>query len=191
MIARITSPRAAGLFLVVTLACTAACGDDGGGSDGDDGASVDQTGSFLAFDADFAGWRGWEAFHLPDAPSDGVVHLAGPRTEYLNARPPKGSHEFPVGTIIVKELETGAMQDRKVFAMVKRGGGYDAAAAPGWEWFELSNNPDGSFKRIVWRGLGPPAGEQYGGDPSGCSGCHSASKDNDYVSPTALRLSDL
>jgi len=190
MSARIATSPSAALVLIAALAFTAACGDDGSSGSGDD-SSVDQTGSFLAFDADFAGFRGWEAFHLPDAPADGVVHLAGPRTEYLNKRPPKGSHEFPVGTIIVKELETGAMEDRKVFAMVKRGGGYDAAAAPGWEWFELSNNPDGTFKRIVWRGLGPPSGEQYGGDPNGCSGCHAASKDNDYVSPTALRLSDL
>jgi hypothetical protein len=178
----------ASALAVACVALAPACGDDGGGADtgGDPGAD----GTFIAFTPDFASWRTWEKFPIGDGTAQGSTHLAGPRTEYLNKRPPKGSAEFPVGTIIVKELETGPVEQRRVFAMAKRGGGYNAASAPGWEWFELANNPDGSLQRIVWRGFGPPAGEQYGGDSNGCASCHAASRSNDFVASPQLSLSN-
>ena len=170
---------------LVALSALAACG----GAPADD--PVAQMGTFIAFTSDFEDFRTWEPFHIPDSGAQGSVHLAGPKTDYLNRRPPTGSTEFPVGTIIVKEIEVGAFEDRQVFAMVKRGGGYNSSsAAPGWEWFELRDNPDGTLDRIVWRGFGPPAGELYGGDPNGCIGCHSLAKDNDYVKSPPLLLSN-
>ena len=189
-----------GGFLSILLTALAGCGSssDSGGSlsscDGEKGSV--SGGVFLAYCPDFQNFRSWEAFPLPDTGAVGSVHLAGPKTEYLNRRPAKGDGggaltEFPPGTIIVKELETGPIQDRKVFGMVKRGGDYNSAGAPGWEWFELQNTASGSVNTIIWRGFGPPVTEQYGGDFTGCAPCHAGSKSNDYVQSPNLQLNKL
>ncbi len=146
--------------------------------------------TFLAFASHFKGFRTWEPFPVTTGGGD-PVHTTGPRTEYLKARPDEGASEFPVRTIIVKETDTEALADRTVFAMVKRGGDYNASGAAGWEWFELKNIDEQNVS-IVWRGVGPPAGEQYGGDPNaGCNSCHEGAAKNDFVLSTALQLSDL
>lgn len=170
--------------LALTLVLGAGCGS-GGGAPGGSGDT------YLAFASSFAGFRKWESFPVPEGSGDGTVHTLGPRTEYLNQRPGDGDTEFPVGTIVVKETTSEALADRKVFAMVKRGGDYNSAGAEGWEWFELKNL-DESTVDIVWRGVGPPAGEMYGGDPNaGCNSCHGAAKDNDFVLSTEIKLEDL
>ena len=89
----------------------------------------------------------------------------------------------------MKEPTIGTQNAEPFFAMVKRGGGYNAQGASGWEWFELQNLTDGSGGvQIVWRGLGPPAGEVYGGDPNaGCNTCH-RDCGNDAVCAKSVRL---
>jgi hypothetical protein len=42
---------------------------------------------------------------------------------------------------------------------------------------------------VVWRGVGPPSGEAYGGDPTACNTCHAAARDNDSVLSSRIRLS--
>lgn len=148
-----------------------ACGP--GGEAPDAGA-----GSFIAFSQDFEGFTTWASSTLPDAGPD--VHTAGPRTVYLNARPPPGSTAFPKGTIIVKKMPFNT------FAMVKRGGGYNASGALEWEWFELVES-QGSVA-IKWRGLGPPAGEMYGKSGQTCNQCHAGGAANDFVLTPALQL---
>ena len=107
--------------------------------------------------------------------------MLGPRTHYINMVPPSGSTEFPVGTIIVEAMEGASAH---TVAAVKRGGGYNGGR--NWEWFEVKENP----VAIVWRGLGPPNGESYGGDPNGCNTCHSAcGGDNDLRCSPYLQLS--
>ena len=88
---------------------------------------------------------------------------------------PSGSPEFPVGTAIVEVRASGI-----IFAAVKRGADFNATGAKNWEWFELLETPDVVIK---WRGVGPPAGEMYGGDPNGgCNACHTrCGGTNDYV----------
>jgi hypothetical protein len=144
---------------------------------------------FIAFAEDFRGYHSWEGIDVTGDASlagitDGSLVLA-----YLNRRPPTGSTEFPVGTMIVKEA-TGGTETHQIFAAAKRGGGYNSAA-PGWEWFELENLADGNDGvRIVWRGVGPPAGETYGGDPNGgCNTCHQQCG-NDGVCAPALALTN-
>lgn len=154
------------------------------------GETTPEGDTFLAFASSFKDFRKWEAFPVPEGEAD-VVHTLGPRTEYLNHRPAAGATEFGVKTIVVKETTTEALADRKVFAMVKRGGGYNSAGAAGWEWFELKNI-DESNVDIVWRGVGPPAGEMYGGDPNaGCNSCHLGGASNDYVLSAGLDLEAL
>lgn len=144
--------------------------------------------TFIAFSSNFSGFRTWESFPVPPGSGVGPVHLTGPRTEYLNRAPAHGAAAFPVDTIIVKESEVGDLPERKVFAMVKRGGDYNESGARDWEWFELKNVDDQEVT-IIWYGVGPPAGEMYGGDPkAGCNSCHVASGKNDFVQSAALSL---
>jgi hypothetical protein len=156
---------------------------------GDDDAST--TGArvpFVAFAGDFTGFRRWKSVPATSTTPPASVHTSGPRTVYIDREPPAGATSFPTGTIIVKEFEGAALGDRTVFAMVKRGGDYNAAGARGWEWFELQNLDDEKVS-ILWRGVGPPAGEKYGGDPNGgCNGCHGAAKANDSVQTSGLAL---
>lgn len=182
MTMRAVTLLAAALTLLASAGCASSSSDGGG--------EGETSSTFLAFSSSFTSYKTWEKFPV-DAPITDDVHTSGPRTEYLNERPAKGSRAFPVGTIIVKELEVGPEADRKVFAMVKRGGDYNASGARGWEWFELKNGEAGAVT-ILWRGLGPPAGEKYGGDASGgCNGCHAAQRDNDSVTSSRLSLAKL
>jgi hypothetical protein len=144
---------------------------------------------FIASQSDFAGFSTWESFSF-DAPgtADGKTHTAGKRIVYLNQPPPHGSTSFPVGTIIVKKIQPGTAT-AKTFAMVKRGGNYNSHGAPGWEWFELDPNAPDSAPVLLWRGVAPPAGENYSGSQSGtCNDCHGAARNNDSVQSPPLQL---
>lgn len=142
--------------------------------------------TFVAFASDFAGYPRWEAHALESTAVPGDVHSTGRRTIYLSRRPPKGSTAFPVGTLIVKALPGVG----RAFARVKRGGGYNGSGAADWEWFELQHVTLDEVT-LVWRGVGPPSGEGYGGDPNGCNSCHATSAANDYVAAPDLRLPEL
>src|SRR4051794_5627134 len=111
-----THPRDRWLTTACALVMPVVLAALGSGCGHADDVPPDTTSTFIAFASDFQGFRGWEAFHLPDAPAQGSFHVAGPRTIYLNLRPPHGSREFPVGTVLVKEVETGPVETRKVFA---------------------------------------------------------------------------
>jgi len=165
------------------LATLAACGS----SAGDSTSAADGGDVFVAFGADFQDFHHWQSFDVTADAAPGTVHPDAKLIEYLNRTPPSGSTEFPVGTIIVKEGTDGDVVGRQYFAMVKRGGGFNASGATGWEWFELRNLANGTVG-IVWRGVGPPAGEVYGGDPTaGCNTCHVACG-NDAVCAKAVQL---
>jgi hypothetical protein len=153
---------------------------------GDDDAITRDGSAFLAFASDFASYRSWQSFHLEAAAVPNSPHTDGARTEFVNHLPPPGSTSFPIGTIIVKEIEPTDAEPARTFAMVKRGGTYNSKGAIGWEWFELKATPKVG---IAWRGFGPPRGETYGGDAfAGCNTCHMGAKDNDYVLSPAIRL---
>ena len=153
---------------------------------GSGAAASDATDSFLAFSSTFAPFRTWTSMHSDGPPDDGTFtpDVLGPRTQYINQLPPSGATEFPIGTVIVEVRESQAM---KIFAAVKRGAGFNAGGAAGWEWFELQEPP----VVIVWRGVGPPAGDTYGGNPNGgCNACHAAcGSRNDFICSPKLQLS--
>jgi hypothetical protein len=136
---------------------------------------------FIAFGKDFVGFRDWpsETYSTPIAqglPDAGPTHVAGTRTVFINQLPPAGATAFPLGTIIVKVMEDGA-----IFARAKRGGGYNKTGARDWEWFEIKEAANAQVA-VVWHGVGPPAGEKYAGDKDGgCNGCHKAAVGNDFV----------
>jgi len=164
--------RAHRLIAAAALALAlGACG--GGGSGGNDADGVDGSSDvFIAFAKDFRGYHSWEAFDVTGGAELASIHDGSTVMEYINHLPPSGSTTFPVRTIIVKEA-TGGTIPHEIFAMVKRGGGFNSGL-PDWEWFELENLEDGADSvDIVWHGFGPPKGETYGGDAnSGCNTCH-------------------
>jgi hypothetical protein len=132
---------------------------------------------FVAFGASFAGFESWASNTTDGAFNDGSVHVSGIRTVYINQLPPPGATEFSIGTLIVKV----AQADQKIFARAKRGFGYNGYGAVDWEWFELQETSQHDVT-IIWRGVGPPSGEMYGGDPTGgCNACHAVAVHNDYV----------
>jgi len=172
----------------------------------DDGAA-DGGAPFIAFAPDFTGYESWESFDLGggdaqashDARSDAgddagcapVHDPNAPRVAFLNERPAVGAAQFPVGTMLVKEIHRGSgPADWQTFAMVKRGGGFNpSGGCSGWEWFELGVTA--SPPTIIWRGAAPPAGEGYAACGVDCNGCHSAAQSNDCVLAPELALSAL
>jgi hypothetical protein len=173
-------------FLPFLVLSAASCGD---ASNGHSAAGAPSPSTFVASVASFQGFRSWPSVPSagPTAVTDGI-DPGVPRTAYLNMPPSHGSAAFPTGTIIVKEFDQGAITDRQVFAMVKRGDGYNTDGAVGWEWFELKNLDDTNVE-ILWRGVAPPAGESYAPGSTTCNVCHAGARANDFVWSTALTLS--
>ncbi len=149
---------------------------------------------FVAFASDFADFQRWHRTELDDAdPRLG----GGPRVVYVNALPPRGATAFPQCTMFVKTTERGDDPSKWfMVGMAKRGGGYNADGATGWEWFDLDANADG-VPAIDWRGPTPPEGRGYDcarGEDEGtevenvgdCNTCHAAAADNDFVLSTQL-----
>jgi hypothetical protein len=166
------------LWLLALVGCGSAASDDT--------AAPDASDTFIAFASHFQDFRQWTSWHDDGPADDGTwpSEVLGPRTLYINQAPPHGSSEFPVGTIIVEAKESGL---KPIFAGVKRGGHYNFAGALDWEWFEIQETDNGVI--IVWRGVGAPLGDTYGGDPNGCNSCHvNHCADNDYICAPALQL---
>lgn len=156
---------------------------------------------FIALERDFQDFEDWHHVDLSVRPTLSEAHAAGFAHEYVSQLPEAGAKSFPVGTMLVKTVKRepkptangGAALEKgpDIFAMVKRGGGYNPNGSIGWEWFELRRRDDDSLG-IVWRGVNPPSGEGYGGDPlGGCNGCHQKATHNDFVHAQALSLSQL
>lgn len=144
------------------------------------GGEVTSSANRIALAADFQDYETWEFIALP-AVDGGTEHSAQARTVFINKRPHAGSTEFPVGTLIVKEMPFSTL------AMSKRGGTYNANGAKGWEWFNLERHASDAVV-IVWRGLGPPLGEAYGESSASCNDCHKARIENDSVLTPELGL---
>lgn len=173
------NPRVLLAAVALTLAgCGESPGTDGG------------TDCDVAFNSAFADFRTWTSYvHDGPAPDDGGVHVAGHRTEYLNQKPPHGSTTFPVGTIVVKEVGDVDAGTHHLFSMVKRGCDFNANGAKDWEWIEITE-AGGAAPHIIWRGVGPPSGEIYGGNPTSCNGCHQGCSANDSVCSSMIVLSN-
>ena len=149
-------------------------------------------GTFIALERDFQGFRGWRRIQVGDAViADG--HAAGPRFAYVSSLAADGS--YPTGTMIVKTVETGDETTWTIHARAKRGGGFNAQGALGWEWFELHTFTSGQTS-ILWRGEKPPADHGYEALPglgattsseASCNSCHTGASDGDSILAPPLR----
>jgi hypothetical protein len=180
------------LFLVV-VAAVGGAGSTGCLDDELDPAQLAApVGTFIALERDFQGFLGWRRIQVGDAVIvDG--HAAGPRFAYVSALPAGGS--YPIGTMIVKTVETGDQTTWTMHARAKRGGGFNAQGALGWEWFELHTFSSGQTS-ILWRGEKPPADHGYEALPglgqassseASCNSCHSGALDGDSLVAAPLR----
>ncbi|MCZ7677997.1 MAG: hypothetical protein M5U28_04150 [Sandaracinaceae bacterium] len=111
--------------------------------------------------------------------------------------PARGARRWPVGTVVVKAIESGAPHQWTIHAMVKRGVPFNDDGAIGWEYFELSFREGSGEPSIVWRGSGPPSGHGYavagrpaeaGAIPLVCDDCHAPAWQNDSLLTPAIAL---
>lgn len=152
--------------------------------------------SFIAFARDFREFREWERHGVEGAMMP-IGAAEGPTFIYLNRRAPEGSQRWPVGTIVVKAIESGEPDAWTIHAMAKRGVPFNRDGAVGWEYFELRLPRGSDDPTIVWRGEGPPSGHGYaamgrasdaGAIPLVCDDCHAAGWQNDSVLTPAISL---
>jgi hypothetical protein len=149
----------------------------------------EEPGVFIALQRDFAQFRTWQKFSFGDGPVEG--HPIGPRYGFVKQVLQPGEKTYPIGDIIVKTIETPPSpspspwpspvpeQQWDIFAMAKRGGGFNAEGAKNWEYFTLHINPDG-VPVILARGIDAsdvPGGSGHGyvgvtGNIIRCNGCH-------------------
>lgn len=173
-------------------ACVALCAALGAGCGGEE--PTDPNAVFIALTGNFRGFQRWTRVDVGSTPLAG--HPAGPRFVYANHAPPSAGSAYPVGTILVKTVESSADPTRwDIFAMVKRGGGFNADGARGWEFFRLVMTSDG-VPAISGRGVDPDGGEYNnpGATPVAdagevrCNDCHgSAAAGTDHVLSHALQ----
>ena len=140
---------------------------------------------FIAQTRDFAPYQEWMEFKHDVATEHGG--LVGSMTTYVSEMPDTTTHEFAIGSMLVKSVKTPNSDALTIHAMSKRGSGFNAEGARGWEYFELQLNNKG-VPYILWRGEQPPSGEQYqallGASKTDqpttegkCNDCHAAGKD--------------
>jgi hypothetical protein len=141
---------------------------------------------FIAQTHDFANYMDWTTSEQNVMDDHGGV--IGTTTVYLSETPDKDTHEFPIGAILVKTMKPVDSDDMTIHAMSKRGSGFNAKGALGWEYFELLLSKT-DVPYILWRGETPPSGEMYqvllgannrssGATPEGdCNSCHASGQD--------------
>lgn len=162
-------------------------------------AALGDDDAFIAVPRDFCGFRDWMAFELRDVTMHAGV--SGKVVVYLKQLPPTGATSFPVGSMVVKTVEAGEQSGWEVHAMVKRGAGFNARGALGWEYFDLGLDDD-CTPTVHWRGDHAPRDhgykslpglEQETGATVDCNSCHGAAgaRENDAILSKPLRLGDL
>lgn len=145
----------------------------------DDTSTNTPASEFIVKDADVATFDSWSQTTAPRTGPDPAGKLFGAHeeadtnlTRYIrisSAGAARGTNgQFPMGTIVVKEIKAKNGTVKAITGMAKRGGEF-SKANNGWEYFRI----DPSTRKISERGDSLTSG--------GCLGCHSAAKDQDYL----------
>jgi hypothetical protein len=178
---------ASAVLCAAVLSCASGCLDNK--LDPSDAPTV-----YLAQQTDFADYLKWMAFPSDVTEEHGGV--IGTTTIYVKELPPANEHAFPVGALVVKTMKAIDSDTMTIHAMAKRGSGFNADGALGWEYFELILQKNGT-PAILWRGEQPPSGEMYqsllgtttpstaAATEGNCNDCHASGTDgmlgNDIV----------
>lgn len=172
-------PRAAILCVLLLAACA---GREPATAAGLAKAEAPKVGPRVAFARDFAAFRAWRRYRLPeDALTDGH-HSSPHRYLYVDRELPPDPAPLPLGTILVKTTEEGPPSEWDIHAMVKRGNGFNRHGCAGWEFFNLAIDPEGDVT-IAWRGRGddPAAYVDAEGHQRSCNSCHVYGREVDHV----------
>lgn len=165
--------------VIALLACVASCGAE---------PPADTT-AFIALDRDFQGFRAWPRVPLSAVSAGG--HPEGPgQYVYVSRARPSGARDFAVGTMLVRTFELPTLTSWEIFAMAKRGGGFNADGDAGWEFFRLRLDAQGRVV-IVARGIAPRTDtvDTYStGDHAGCNACHGTADARVYDGLLSLAL---
>jgi hypothetical protein len=137
---------------------------------------------FIALDSDFAPFRTWDHVAV-EADNLGAGHPVAPSTVYLSQH--THARSYPVGTILLKAFDNNSDPPTwDIFAMAKRGGGFNPEGAHNWEFFRLRIQESG-MPLIVGRGIfaidptddGGAAYSALGSAVDGlCNNCHGTSE---------------
>ncbi|HJL20414.1 MAG TPA: hypothetical protein RMH99_32405 [Sandaracinaceae bacterium LLY-WYZ-13_1] len=169
------------IAIVGLLVAGAGCAPPGAADDAK--SDVPKTGPRIAGARDFAAFRSWRRYHLPEDTLTEVGHHSSPhRYVYVDRALPPEPAPIPLGTLIVKTTEDGPPETWDVHAMVKRGDGYNWSGCDDWEFFNLSLDADGAVS-IRWRGRGDDASayEDAEGHARSCNSCHIHAREVDHV----------
>ncbi len=135
--------------------------------------SNDKEQEFVATTDDFKDYKSWTLKATKNGPDPFLKTAHGvedslTRKIYFNSAAKAKSGNYPVGSIILKELTDANGNLQGAFTvMVKRGGGFNPDGN-GWEWFMVSTD----FKTVMTQGDNATAGGGL------CASCHSAANQN-------------
>ncbi len=139
---------------------------------------------FIALARDLDGFRSWPNIFLEEPFTLDGGHRVGTSHVFVNGEVPPDGQPFALGTILVKTVEDGDPSTWEIHAMVKRGGGYNAAGAIDWEWLDVALT-DAGEPIIAWRGEGsaadPGAYVTASGENIPCNSCHVYAMRRDYA----------
>lgn len=139
---------------------------------GSDAPLAAEPGGFIAMSDAFRDFRTWPRVAISateDVPDPSLPYFA-----YTNQPAPPAGSTYPVGTLIVHTIElTDDPATWEVFAMARRGGGYNPDGAHGWEFFRLGFSR-GEVPVIISRGFAPTDSGSYSAKGSNCNTCHAA-----------------
>lgn len=131
---------------------------------------------FSATIEDFQDYKNWTKIDevTGNNPANASAHnVNGIRKTYrkqASASPYTEAGEYPIGTIIVKEITNNSGAITQMYAMVKRGGNFNPNGG-GWEWFL----PNTSLTEARSQGAS-----------AFCGGCHSQAGDTTKTDPSFL-----
>jgi len=159
------------LSIATLIVFLSACSDD----DDDDTKK-----EFIASSSDFTNFSSWTKLATKQGPDArlGAAHAGNDstatRTVYIKENNDRNSDdEFPIGTIIVKDVRDKDNASLGVTAMVKRGNDFNPDHND-WEWFLLTT--DGKIAQD--NGADLRGAQLLGG---ACGSCHSQNKSKDFV----------
>ncbi len=154
------------LMFALIFSTQTAC--DKNSTDSDDGNQ-----EFIATTNDFKNYSSWTLKATETGPDPFLKTAHGvtdgfTRKIYFNKTAKVSNGEYPVGSIILKELTDDQGNLQGAFTvMVKRGGKFNPEGN-GWEWFMVSTD----FSTVLTQGDNATAGDGM------CAGCHAAANQN-------------